>query len=57
MTRFRKAYKKAGYRYWRSFGKFDKMPEHPHVDYRAFFELFDEKVLKEEEEEIESQNT
>ena len=53
ITRFKGPYHTAGFRYWRHYQQFDKAPEHPNVDYRAFFELFGNSVLEPEEEEIE----
>ena len=52
ITRFKGPYHTAGFRYWRHNQQFDKRPEHPNVDYRAFFELFGNSVLEPEEPEI-----
>ena len=52
ITRFKGLYKIAGFRYWRHNQEFDEPPEHPNLDYRAFFELFGNSVLEPEEQEI-----
>ena len=51
ISRFTGAYLAAGFRYWRHSEEFDKTPKHPNIDYKAFFELFDQKILQPEDTE------
>ena len=44
ITRFKGLHQIAGFWYWRHSEKFDKMPQHSNTEYKAFFELFGDKI-------------